>query len=121
MSGPSKDEGDTAAEAAHASDLHDAETAKPLDSGAQGFAGRLKEKAADLQETISEAAGTAGQRAKGVYAQAAGQYEIAAGQVDPFVRERPYTAIGLAAAAGLLAGLLWAGRGSNVVYLKSRP
>jgi ElaB/YqjD/DUF883 family membrane-anchored ribosome-binding protein len=38
--------------------------------------------------------------------------------VDPFVRERPYAAVGLGLAVGLLAGLLIAGRGPKIIYVK---
>ena len=40
--------------------------------------------------------------------------------VDPFVKEKPYAALGLAALGGLMLGLLYAGRGPKVVYLRTR-
>ena len=40
--------------------------------------------------------------------------------VDPFVRESPYLAVGVAALAGVILGALLFGGGSRVVYLKPR-
>jgi ElaB/YqjD/DUF883 family membrane-anchored ribosome-binding protein len=40
--------------------------------------------------------------------------------VDPMVKEQPYVAIAVAAAAGLLIGLLMAARAPKVIYLKAR-
>jgi ElaB/YqjD/DUF883 family membrane-anchored ribosome-binding protein len=39
-------------------------------------------------------------------------------QVDPFVRELAHAASGFGTAVGLLAGLLLAGRGPKVIYVK---
>jgi ElaB/YqjD/DUF883 family membrane-anchored ribosome-binding protein len=38
--------------------------------------------------------------------------------VDPFVEERPYAALGLAFAAGIVIGVLLFGRAPKVIYLK---
>jgi ElaB/YqjD/DUF883 family membrane-anchored ribosome-binding protein len=96
------------------------EEAEAIKSQAQRAARRLEDKVKDLGESVTAAVATATDQAKDLYAHAAQRYDDAAAQIDPFVRERPYTAIGIAAAAGLLVGLLWAGRGSKVVYLKTR-
>jgi ElaB/YqjD/DUF883 family membrane-anchored ribosome-binding protein len=38
--------------------------------------------------------------------------------VDPFVQERPYAALGIAAALGVFVGLLLTARGPKVVYVR---
>ena len=94
--------------------------ARPLAGKPQSLVGKLKDQAPGMSQTISSAAGKAKDQAKGLYAQVVGRHDIAAARLDPFVRERPYTAISIAAATGLLAGLVWARGGSKVVYLKQR-
>lgn len=88
------------------------------EGGAERAVGKLKDKAADLGQKVSAAAAD---RAMDVYAGAAERFDRVAGRVDPFVREKPYAALGFAVVAGLLAGLLLAGRGPKVIYLKPPP
>jgi len=38
--------------------------------------------------------------------------------IDPFVQERPYAALGIAAALGMFVGLLLTARGPKVVYVR---
>ena len=94
--------------------------ARPVPGKPQSVVEKLKDQAPGMSQTISSAAGTVKGQAKGLYAQVVGRYDIAPAQLDPFVRERPYTAISIAAATGLLAGLVRARGGSKVVYLKPR-
>lgn len=85
------------------------------------------EVAGTAQKLMSQAAGQAraaatlvtGQ-ANEVYARARLKADGVAQTVDPFVKQRPYAALGLAAAAGLVMGLLFAGRGPKVIYVKPR-
>ncbi len=42
-------------------------------------------------------------------------------KVDPFVTERPYATLGLGVALGFFLGLLAAGRGPKVIYVKPPP
>jgi len=73
---------------------------------------------------VQEAAGLAQEiagRAKEAVSTIGGAYGRAssfARKIDPFVQEKPYAALTLAAAVGLLVGLLIAGGQPRVVYLK---
>jgi len=58
-------------------------------------------------------------QAKSAYRRASQTASGAAEVVEPFVQERPYAALGLAAAAGLVAGLLLAGRSPKTIYIRS--
>ncbi len=110
----------TVGDVANRPDLERAGAAKEIKGKVQSAAATLKDKAADLGDTVSSVASQATDQAKDLYAQASEQYDAAVAQIDPFVRERPYAAIGIAAVVGLLVGLAWNGRGSKVVYLKPR-
>ena len=57
-------------------------------------------------------------QAKDVYERATDRVQSVRETVDPFVQEKPYSALGIAAAVGLLVGLLFAGRGPKVVYIR---
>ena len=57
-------------------------------------------------------------QAKDAYGRASDQAQKVADKVDPFVREKPYAAVGVAAVAGLVGGLLVAG--ASVKAAKSR-
>jgi ElaB/YqjD/DUF883 family membrane-anchored ribosome-binding protein len=89
--------------------------------------GRLQDAVGTVHETIDRFAGRAKAAASNVNSQASEVYEKVtktakdvAGRVDPFVEQQPYAALGLAAATGLLVGLLLASRGPRVIYVKSR-
>jgi ElaB/YqjD/DUF883 family membrane-anchored ribosome-binding protein len=96
------------------------ETRRP-EGRAKRTVGKMKDKAAEVGQQVSAAAATAADRARDAYAGAAERFDRVAGRVDPFVREKPYAALGLGAAAGLLVGLWLAGRGPKVIYLKPPP
>ena len=102
-------------------DLPAAGAASQSGGRAKRTVSKLKDKAAEVGQQVSAAAATATDRAMDAYAGAAERFDRVAGRVDPFVREKPYAALGLAAAAGLLAGLFLAGRGPKVIYLKPPP
>jgi ElaB/YqjD/DUF883 family membrane-anchored ribosome-binding protein len=99
-------------------DLPASDVAGHSEGRAKRTVGKLKDKAADVGQQVSAAAATATDRAMEAYAGAADRFDKVAGRVDPFVREKPYVALGAAAIAGLLAGLLLAGRGPKVIYVK---
>ena len=74
---------------------------------------------APLVPTSAQAAAeTARERVQGAYGEAKARVATAKARVDPMVREQPYVALGVAATVGLLAGLLLAGRGPKVIYIK---
>lgn len=105
-------------EARDRADFPAADETRQSEGRAKRTVGKLKDKAADVGQQVSAAAATATDRAMDAYAGAVERFDRVADRVDPFVREKPYAALGLAAAAGLLAGLLLAGRGPKVIYLK---
>ncbi len=73
-------------------------------------------------DIVAEAADDAGDLFGRVADRAANTYAAAkdvARQVDPFVRERPYLALGLGVLAGLVLGGLFLPPGPRVIYVKS--
>ena len=71
-------------------------------------------------DAAKSALGSVADRAKDAYGQATDMAQTARETVEPFVQEKPYVSLTIAAAVGLLAGLLVAGRGPKVVYLRPR-
>ena len=86
---------------------------------ARQVGGHAQEAAGMAQETIARVAGRA-RRAASTIGGAYGRASEIAGKVDPFVQEKPYAALGLALAAGLLMGLLIAGGQPKIVYIKQK-
>ncbi|MBA3812251.1 MAG: CsbD family protein [Caulobacteraceae bacterium] len=85
------------------------------------FEGELQDAAGSIQQSVGEMADRVKEalaKTRDAYRRMSQAAQDAADKVDPFVREQPFTALCLAAAAGLLVGLLMAGRGSKIVYLK---
>jgi ElaB/YqjD/DUF883 family membrane-anchored ribosome-binding protein len=80
-----------------------------------------KGKANDLigtaKDAVVHAADKAGGRARKVYVQAKDRVVGVTQRVEPFVQEKPYVALGLAAAVGLLVGVHLAGRNPRVIYV----
>ncbi|HZL01005.1 MAG TPA: CsbD family protein [Caulobacteraceae bacterium] len=81
--------------------------------------GRVQEAAGAAQETLGVLTDSA-RLAASTVGDAYGKVSDIAAEIDPFVRDKPYLAVAIAAAAGLLAGLLIAGRGPRVIYVKPR-
>ena len=75
---------------------------------------RLSEQATAAVNRISE-------QARETYGKASEQAQKVADTVDPFVKDQPYAALGVAAGVGLLLGLLAAGRGPRVIYVRGAP
>jgi ElaB/YqjD/DUF883 family membrane-anchored ribosome-binding protein len=69
---------------------------------------------------VGETLGDAAKRARRAYKRTVSGVRAAAHTVDPFVKEQPYLALGLALAAGVLLGVLWLGR-PKVVYIRPSP
>jgi len=59
-----------------------------------------------------------GDQAKDSYGMALERARTVAETVDPFVQKSPYAALAMAAGIGLVVGLLMAGRGPKVIYVK---
>jgi ElaB/YqjD/DUF883 family membrane-anchored ribosome-binding protein len=66
---------------------------------------------------LDETLGDASKSARLAYKRTVSGLRVAAHTVDPFVKERPYLALGLGFAAGILLGVLWLGR-PKVVYIR---
>ena len=75
---------------------------------------RLSEQATATVKRVSE-------QARDAYGKASEQAQKVTDTVDPFVKDQPYAALGVAAGVGLVLGLLAAGRGPRVIYVRSPP
>ena len=87
--------------------------------GVRAGVGHVQETAGAAQEILEEAVGhvkSAATTAGKVYGGVSGF----ARDVTQTIEERSYLAVAVAAAIGLLAGLLIAGRGPRVIYVKPR-
>ena len=98
-----------------------------LEGEARRVEGDIQQMIGDMQDRISRAAdkvaSTAvkvGEQARDTYANVTIRAHKVADQVDPFVKEQPYLALGVAAVGGLMFGLLYAGRGPKIIYVKPR-
>jgi ElaB/YqjD/DUF883 family membrane-anchored ribosome-binding protein len=69
-----------------------------------------------IGDTLDDAA----KSARRVYKRTLSGMRATARNVDPFVRERPYLALGIGVATGVLLGLMWLGR-PKVVYVRPIP
>lgn len=80
-----------------------------VQKGAEQAASQISEKVNHATERTVEAYDAASRKAKQV-----------AETVDPFVRERPYAAIGAVLGVGVVIGMLLAARSPKVIYIKPR-
>jgi ElaB/YqjD/DUF883 family membrane-anchored ribosome-binding protein len=94
--------------------------AKQVEGNAQAAAGKAQEALNEAIEKIGGLVAKLRDHANELYGQAQDRAHKVADRVDPYVHERPYQAAGVALAAGLLAGLLIAGRGPKVIVVKPR-
>ncbi|HEY1749805.1 MAG TPA: hypothetical protein VGG29_00975 [Caulobacteraceae bacterium] len=90
-----------------------------LDGRLEAALGEARERIADAAETMRVALGRAGSRAGAAYETARDRAQAVADTVDPFVHERPYAALALAALAGFVIGALCYG-GQRTIYVKPR-
>lgn len=100
------------------SDLQARGSVKQALGRARRAIGESEHKAADAADRLSDAVTDVQDRVRGAYGHAADRLEAINARIVPFAREQSYAALGAAAAVGLLVGLLLAGRGSKVVYLR---
>lgn len=98
-----------------------------LTAGKLNGAGKRSAASDQATQALSEAVGYVADAAdrligqvKGAYDQAYGRAKQVAADVDPVIKEKPYTSLLAAAGVGLLIGLLVAGRGPKVIYIKPR-
>jgi ElaB/YqjD/DUF883 family membrane-anchored ribosome-binding protein len=79
-------------------------------------ADRVEAKAGQAKRAARDFVDEASDRASEAYVAAR---DVAAA-VDPFVKDRPYLALGLAVLAGVIFGGLFFARGPKVIYVKPR-
>lgn len=72
----------------------------------------------DAGDQASAAVSKLGDQAIGVYDRASVAAQKMGETIEPLVKERPYAALGIAAFVGAVAGLLLAGRGPKVIYVR---
>jgi ElaB/YqjD/DUF883 family membrane-anchored ribosome-binding protein len=89
------------------------DTARTTGSSAQ-------RKIGEAANQISDAAMRASHQAKDLYGEVTDKARRVAQQVDPYVKGKPYATMGMVAVAGLLLGLLMAGRGPKVIYVEPK-
>lgn len=107
-------------EAVGSGDLKAKGASAQIEGHAQKAIGTAQEAVNQAAEGAKAAVSKAGSQARDIYGQAQERVQGVTDTVDPFVREQPYAALGIAAAAGFVLGLLLAGRGPRVVYVKPR-
>ncbi len=91
-----------------------------LDGRVHELIGAAQDAISDAADKVSVASAQLGEQARNAYARINDGVHKTAEQVDPFVKEKPYAALGLAAVGGLFLGMLYAGRGPKIVYVKPR-
>jgi uncharacterized protein YjbJ (UPF0337 family) len=86
----------------------------------QQMIGQVQDRITQAADKVASTAVKVGEQARETYANVTIRVQRAADAVDPFVKQQPYAALGLAALGGLVFGLLYAGRGPKIVYVKPR-
>ncbi len=93
---------------------------RQMEGQVQEIIGQVQDAIADAADTVSSTAAKVGERARETYADVTIRVQKVADHVDPFVKQQPYVALAVAALGGLMVGLLYAGRGPKIVYVKPR-
>jgi ElaB/YqjD/DUF883 family membrane-anchored ribosome-binding protein len=94
--------------------------AQKVSDTAQSAGASAQRKIGEAAGYVSEAATKASAQAKDLYGEVSGHARKIAETVDPYVKGKPYATMGLVAVAGLLFGLIVAGRGPKVIYVEPR-
>jgi ElaB/YqjD/DUF883 family membrane-anchored ribosome-binding protein len=87
--------------------------------GVRQASGRVQEAAGSVQDALGQVADQA-RAAVSKAGDAYGRASDGAHDIAQWVEEQPFVAVGLAAAIGLLAGLLIAERRPRIIYVKPR-
>ena len=111
---------DKVGKAVGSDDLQAKGASAQIEGHAQKVIGTAQDVVNQAAEGAKAAVSKAGEQARDIYGQAQERVQGVTDTVEPFVREKPYATLGIAAAAGLVLGLLLAGRGPRVVYVKPR-
>jgi uncharacterized protein YjbJ (UPF0337 family) len=94
--------------------------ANRLEGSIQQMVGEAQSKIADAADRLATSAAKVSEQARGAYATVYERVQKTADQVTPLVKEQPYVALGVAALAGLFLGLIYAGRGPKIIYVRPR-
>lgn len=89
-------------------------------SRARKVAGKVQATIDTAADRLSAGVHKATDRTVALSEGAAGRAQQVAEVVEPFVRTRPFASTGLALGLGVVVGLLLAGRGPRVIYVKPR-
>lgn len=89
-------------------------------SKARRVAGKVQTTIDTAADRLSSGVHKAADRTVALSEGAAGRAQQVADVVEPFVRTRPFASTGLALGIGVVIGLLLAGRGPKVIYVKPR-
>jgi ElaB/YqjD/DUF883 family membrane-anchored ribosome-binding protein len=92
--------------------------ARQLAGGAQEAVGKAKETVTRAAKQAKEAVASAADQVSDTYESLKEKALTVADTVDPFVQEKPYMALALAAFAGFLLGALLSGGGAKVIYIR---
>jgi ElaB/YqjD/DUF883 family membrane-anchored ribosome-binding protein len=92
--------------------------ARQFQGKAQDAVGTAKDTLASAADQVGSMMAKATDDARDAYEAARARAQDVVETIDPFVRERPYATLALAAFAGLVIGALCLNRGSRVVYVK---
>ncbi len=88
---------------------------------ARKVAGKLKAGIDQAADSVAAGVNRAGETARDAYGQARQRVQKVQASVDPFIQERPYQALGIGLAAGVVIGmLLTRGGGPKIIYVKPR-
>lgn len=91
-----------------------------ISRGSRTVAAKVQEALDKTADVVEEKAAATSQKARAVLSAASHRVQATVDKIDPFVTERPYATFGIGLAAGVLIGLLLAGRGPKVIYVKPR-
>jgi ElaB/YqjD/DUF883 family membrane-anchored ribosome-binding protein len=94
--------------------------AQKVSDTAHATGGAAQRRIAEAANQVSEAASHASAQAKNLYGEVSGRARKIAETVDPYVKDKPYATMGMVAVAGLLFGLIVAGRGPKVIYVEPK-
>jgi ElaB/YqjD/DUF883 family membrane-anchored ribosome-binding protein len=95
--------------------------ARQFEGAAEEAAGSAKEKLTEAAKQARAAVADAADKASDAYQTLRVQAQSVADTVDPFVKERPYAAVAVAALAGVILGALLFTGGPKVIYVKPAP
>lgn len=91
---------------------------RQVEGDIQEMIGHVQDRISRAADRVATTALKVGEQARDTYAHVTVRVQKVADHVDPFVKQQPYVALGLAALGGLMFGLLYAGRGPKIVYVK---